>query len=174
MVQESLNTAQALADADRASVLHPFTPLKQFTSGETGGPRIVTSGKGIRIRDIAGAELIDAFAGLYCVNVGYGRKEIADAIYRQALDLAYYHAYAGHSNQAVIRLSAKVLAMAPANMRRIYYGSSGSDANETLVKMVWYYNNVLGRPQKKKIISRWRGYHGGTVLSGSQIGRAHV
>lgn len=170
MAQESLNTAQALADADRASVLHPFTPLKQFTSGETGGPRIVTSGQGIRIRDIAGCELIDAFAGLYCVNVGYGRKEIADAIYKQALDLAYYHAYAGHSNEAVIRLSGKVLAMSPGKMRRIYYGTSGSDANETLVKMVWYYNNVLGRPQKKKIISRWRGYHGGTVLSGSLTG----
>lgn len=169
-MQENLNTAQSLADADRASVLHPFTPLKQFTSGETGGPRIVTSGQGIRIRDIAGRELIDAFAGLYCVNVGYGRKEIADAIYKQALDLAYYHAYAGHSNESVIRLSAKVLAMAPGNMRRIFYGTSGSDANETLVKMVWYYNNVLGRPQKKKIISRWRGYHGGTVLSGSLTG----
>lgn len=169
MVQETLNT-QALAELDRASVLHPFTPLKQFSNGESGGPRIVASGQGIRIRDIAGRELIDAFAGLYCVNIGYGRKEVADAIYKQALDLAYYHAYAGHSNEAVIRLSAKVLAMCPGKMRRIYYGSSGSDANETLVKIVWYYNNVLGRPQKKKIISRWRGYHGGTVLSGSLTG----
>lgn len=158
-----------LQRADRAALIHPFTPLKQYSSGEAAS-RIVVGGSGVTIRDATGRELIDAFAGLYCVNVGYGRPEIADAIHRQALQLAYYHAYAGHSNEPAIRLSEKVLAMAPANMRRVYYGLSGSDANETLVKVVWYYNNVLGRPAKKKIISRWRGYHGGTVLAGSLTG----
>ena len=160
---------EAMQLQDRQTILHPFTPLKQYSSGEAAG-RIVTGGSGIRIRDQTGRELIDAFAGLYCVNVGYGRREIAQAIHRQALDLAYYHAYAGHSNEPAIRLSRKVLAMAPGSMQRIYYGLSGSDANESLVKMVWYYNNVLGRPRKKKIISRWRGYHGGTVISGSLTG----
>ncbi len=160
---------EALQRQDRASILHPFTPLKQFSSGEAAG-RIVTGGSGIRIRDQAGRELIDAFAGLYCVNVGYGRREIADAIHEQALELAYYHAYAGHSNEPAIRLSQRVLAMTPGKMKRIYYGMSGSDANESLVKIVWYYNNALGRPKKKKIISRWRGYHGGTVISGSLTG----
>lgn len=164
------HTTQALQQIDRESMLHPFTALKQFSSGEAGGPRIVTGGEGIRIRDRDGRELIDAFAGLYCVNVGYGRREIADAIHKQALELAYYHAYAGHSNEPAIELSKRVLAMTPGKMRRIYYGLSGSDANETLVKMVWYYNNVLDRPRKKKIISRWRGYHGGTVISGSLTG----
>jgi len=163
-------TTESLQQTDRASILHPFTSLRQFSNGEAGGPRIVTGGSGIRIRDREGRELIDAFAGLYCVNVGYGRAEIADAIHRQASQLAYYHAYAGHTNEPAIELSRRVLAMTPGNMRRIYYGLSGSDANETLVKIVWYYNNVLGRPAKKKIISRWRGYHGGTVLAGSLTG----
>lgn len=161
---------ESLQLADRSSVIHPFTALKQFASGETGGPRIVTGGEGVRIRDAEGRELIDAFAGLYCVNVGYGRREIADAIHEQALKLAYYHAYAGHSNEPAIELSRRVLRMAPDGMKRIFYGLSGSDANESLVKMVWYFNNVLGRPRKKKIISRWRGYHGGTVIAGSLTG----
>jgi L-2,4-diaminobutyrate transaminase len=168
-LSKSITNTEALRDIDRNSILHPFTLLKQFSAGE-GGPRIVTGGRGIYIRDSEGREFIDAFAGLYCVNVGYGRREIADAIHHEALRLAYYHAYAGHSNEPAIRLSQKVLAMAPPGMQRIYYGSSGSDANETQVKLVWYYNNVLGRPQKKKIISRWRGYHGGSVLAGSLTG----
>jgi L-2,4-diaminobutyrate transaminase len=162
-------STEALQRDDRASVLHPFTALKQYSSGEAAS-RIVTGGAGIRIRDTSGRELIDAFAGLYCVNVGYGRREIADAIHKQALELAYYHAYAGHSNEPAIKLSKRVLAMTPGKMQRIYYGMSGSDANESLVKIVWYYNNALGRPKKKKIISRWRGYHGGTVISGSLTG----
>ncbi len=155
---------------DRNSVLHPFTPLKAYSRGDTGGPRVVTGGHGIRIRDEAGEELIDGFAGLYCVNAGYGREEIAEAIYEQARKLSYYHAYAGHTSEPVARLAEQILAIAPGRMQRVYFGMSGSDANETLVKIVWYYNNVLGRPEKKKIISRWRGYHGGTVISGSLTG----
>src|SRR5262249_1994682 len=89
---------------------------------------------------------------------------------RQALELAYYHAFSGYSNEPAIRLGQRVLSMAPGGMQRICYGTSGSGADETQLKLVWYYNNVLGRPQKKKIISRWRGYHGGTVMSGSLTG----
>ena len=155
---------------DRASLLHPFTLLKQFSSGEAGVPRIITGGHGIRIHDREGRELIDAFAGIYCNHVGYGRPEIADAIYSQALDLAYYHSFRGYSNEPAIRLAERVLAMAPGRMQRIQFGLSGSDANETQLKIVWYYNNVLGRPAKKRIISRWRGYHGGTVMAGSLTG----
>jgi L-2,4-diaminobutyrate transaminase len=166
----TIETTADLQAVDRASLIHPFTTLKQFSSGESGGPCLVTDAEGIRIRDRDGREFIDAFAGLYCVNVGYGRREIADAIHQQALSLAYYHAYAGYSNEPAIRLSQRVLALAGPALRRIYFGSSGSDANETAVKLVWYYNNVLGRPKKKKIISRWRGYHGGTVIAGSLTG----
>jgi L-2,4-diaminobutyrate transaminase len=167
--QSPLSTAELQA-LDRATLLHPFTPLRQFASGEAGEPRIVTGGQGIRIQLRDGKELIDAFAGIYCNHVGYGRREIADAIHEEALKLAYYHSFRGYSNEQAIRLGQRVLAMAPAGMKRIQFGLSGSDANETQLKIVWYYNNVLGRTAKKKIISRWRGYHGSTVMAGSLTG----
>jgi L-2,4-diaminobutyrate transaminase len=102
--------------------------------------------------------------------VGYGRREIADALHEQALQLGFYHSFRGYSNEPAIRLGQRVLGMAPGGMKRIQFGLSGSDANELQLKIVWYYNNVLGRPQKKKIISRWRGYHGSTVMAGSLTG----
>jgi hypothetical protein len=95
-----------------------------------------------------------AFAGLYCVNIGYGRTEVAAAIYEQAKKLAYYHTYVGHSTDTIIELSSRIIDRALAGMKKVYYGMSGSDANETQIKLVWYYNNVKGRPNKKKIISR--------------------
>ncbi|HET8729211.1 MAG TPA: aminotransferase [Alphaproteobacteria bacterium] len=160
----------SLEEIDRQTVLHPFTNLKDYAAGKAGDPRIVTGGKGIRIHDQKGRDLIDGFAGLYCVNIGYGRTEVADAIYAQAKELAYYHTYAAHSTEALIRLSERLVAMAPGDMSKVFYGLSGSDANETQVKLVWYYNNILGRPQKKKIIARERGYHGCSILSGSLTG----
>ena len=160
---------QTLEELDRKTVFHASTHLKDHASGASGA-HIIERGSGIRIVDADGREFIDAFAGLYCVNVGYGRKEIAQAIQAQAEKLAYYHTYVGHSNEAVIRLSEKVLAMAPKGMSKIYYGMSGSDANETQVKLVWYYNNILGREKKKKIISRHRGYHGSGIMTGSLTG----
>jgi L-2,4-diaminobutyrate transaminase len=114
----------------------------------------VRSGKGVFIEDRDGNRLLDAFAGLYCVNVGYGRTEIAEAIAAQAHELAYYHAYAGHGTEPAIRLARMVLDRAPEHMSKVYFGLSGSDANETNIKLVWYYNNILGRPEKKKIVSR--------------------
>ena len=115
--------------------------------------------------------MLDALAGLYFVNVGYGRQDIADAIADQARELAYYHAYVGHGTQASVTLSKMVLDRAPKGMSNVYFGLSGSDANETNVKLIGYYNNILGRPQKKKIISRWRGYHGSGLITGSLPGR---
>ncbi|NIR29028.1 MAG: aminotransferase class III-fold pyridoxal phosphate-dependent enzyme [Gammaproteobacteria bacterium] len=159
-----------LEELDRQTVFHPSTHLKDHAHGVSGGPRIITSGKGIRIEDTKGNSLIDGFAGLYCVNVGYGRMEIADAIHEQARKLAYYHTYVGHSNEPTIRLSERIIRMAPQGMSKVYYGMSGSDANETQVKLVWYFNNVLGRRGKKKIISRHRGYHGSGIMSGSLTG----
>ena len=168
--QTSHRGNDSLERLDQASLIHPFTSLRAYAAGESGPPRIVTGGKGAWIRDQNGREFLDAFAGLYCVNVGYGRDEIADAIADQAHKLAYYHAYAGATNEPAIRLADKMLSLAPDNMRRVYFGLSGSDANETQIKLVWYYNNVLGRPEKKKIISRRRGYHGGTVMAGALTG----
>jgi L-2,4-diaminobutyrate transaminase len=167
--RDPLVSTNDLETIDRARVFHPSTHTAQFARGEAPS-RIVTGGEGITIVDRDGRRSIDAFAGLYCINVGYGRKEIADAIHEQALKLAYYHAYAGHSNEPIIKLSDRIVRSAGLGMSRVYYGLSGSDANETNIKLVWYYNNVLGRPEKKKIISRLRGYHGSGVMTGSLTG----
>jgi L-2,4-diaminobutyrate transaminase len=155
---------------DRNYVLHPMTQLHDFAEGRLGDPTIVETGKGIRIKDATGKELIDGFAGLYCVNIGYGRVEVAEAIARQAHRLAYYHVYAAHTTDELAILSERLVKMAPGKMSKVFYGMSGSDANETQAKLVWYYNNLRGKPRKKKIISRERGYHGNSVMSGSMTG----
>ena len=162
-------TNDQLAQWDRESFFHPSTHLGQFARGEAP-QRIITGGSGATITDRDGNQFLDAFAGLYCVNVGYGRPEIADAIADQARELAYYHAYAGHGSEVAIRLAKMVMDRAPDHMARVYFGLSGSDANETNIKLVWYYNNILDRPEKKKIISRQRGYHGSGLMTGSLTG----
>ena len=122
--------------------------------------------------DRDGNKFLDGFAGLYCVNIGYGRKVVSDAIAKQAKELSYYHSYVGHGTEASITLSKMVIDRAPSNMSKVYFGLGGSDANETNIKLVWFYNNILNRPKKKKIISRWRGYHGSGLISGSLTGLA--
>ncbi|MEQ9814983.1 MAG: aminotransferase [Azospirillaceae bacterium] len=156
---------------DRENFFHPSTHLGQFARGEAP-QRVISGGEGVFIRDREGNRFLDAFAGLYCVNVGYGRTEIAEAIARQARELAYYHAYVGHSTEASITLAKMVVDRAPDHMGKVYFGLSGSDANETNIKLVWFYNNILGRPAKKKIISRQRGYHGSGLMTGSLTGLA--
>ncbi|WP_120495800.1 aspartate aminotransferase family protein [Kiloniella sp. EL199] len=158
-----------LAEWDRDNFFHPSTHLAQFARGDLQN-RIISGGEGLYIEDRDGNKTLDAFAGLYCVNIGYGRQEVADAIAAQAKELAYYHSYVGHGTEASITLAKMILDRAPANMSKVYFGLSGSDANETNIKLVWYYNNVLDRPKKKKIISRWRGYHGSGLMTGSLTG----
>ncbi len=162
-------TNDQLAQWDRESFFHPSTHLGQFARGEAP-QRIVTGGEGVYITDRDGNRLLDGFAGLYCVNVGYGRREVTDAIAKQAGELSYYHAYVGHGTEASITLSKMVMDRAPEGMSKVYFGLGGSDANETNIKLVWYYNNIRGLPKKKKIISRWRGYHGSGLMSGSLTG----
>ncbi|GLP86920.1 aspartate aminotransferase family protein [Tritonibacter mobilis] len=154
---------------DRDNFFHPSTHLAQHARGESAN-RVIKTASGVFIEDRDGTKLLDAFAGLYCVNVGYGRQEIAEAIVDQARELAYYHSYVGHGTEASITLAKMILDRAPKNMSKVYFGLGGSDANETNVKLIWYYNNILGRPEKKKIISRWRGYHGSGLVTGSLTG----
>ncbi|MCZ4365572.1 aspartate aminotransferase family protein [Sulfitobacter dubius] len=154
---------------DRENFFHPSTHLAQHARGESP-TRVIKTAKGSHITDRDGNQMLDAFAGLYCVNVGYGRTEIAEAIAEQAHELAYYHSYVGHGTEASITLSKMILDRAPEGMSKVYFGLGGSDANETNVKLIWYYNNILGRPEKKKIISRWRGYHGSGLVTGSLTG----
>lgn len=164
------NPQTTLAEMDRRGVFHPNTDLRAYAHGELGDPHIITGARGIYIKEQGGRELIDAFAGLWCVNVGYGREAIADAMYQQCKTLPYYHTHWGYSNEPVIRLTDRVLRMTPPGMSKIFWGLQGSDAHETQVKIAWYYNNVLGRPKKKKIIARQRGYHGLTIMSASLTG----
>lgn len=154
---------------DRASVLHPFSNLHAYAHG-TAESTVMETAKGSRIRDATGREFLDGFAGLYCVNIGYGRTEVAEAISRQAHKLAFAHSYAGQTTEQLARLSHRLVTMAPGKMSKVFYGLSGSDANETNAKLVWYYNNLRGLPAKKKIISRERGYHGNSIVSGSMTG----
>jgi L-2,4-diaminobutyrate transaminase len=165
--EELLN--DTLAAWDRDCLLHPTTHTAQHARGDVPG-RIVTGGEGVYVTDRDGNRFLDAFAALYCVNAGYGRTEIAEAMAKQAHELAYFHAFAGHGNVPAIRLAKMVMDRAPDHMARVYFGMSGSDANETNVKLAWHYNNLLGRPEKRKIISRWRGYHGSGLVSGSMTG----
>lgn len=162
-------TNDTLSQWDHDHFFHPSTHLAQFARRDIGN-RIIQTANGVHITDREGRSSLDAFAGLYCVNVGYGRTEIADAIAAQAHELAYYHSYVGHGTEASITLSRMIAERAPEGMNHVFYGQSGSDANETNIKLVWYYNNILGRPEKKKIISRWRGYHGSGLMSGSLSG----
>ncbi|MEJ1997803.1 MAG: aspartate aminotransferase family protein [Maritimibacter sp.] len=162
-------TNDQLAQWDRENFFHPSTHLAQHARGETP-TRVIKTAHDATIIDRDGNELLDGFAGLYCVNVGYGRQQIAEAIADQARELAYYHAYVGHGTEASITLAKMVLDRAPEGMSKVFFGQSGSDANETNIKLIWYYNNILGRPEKKKIISRWRGYHGSGLMTGSLTG----
>ena len=155
---------------DRDHFIHPSTHLAQFARGEMP-ERIVTGGSGVYIEDREGNRLLDGFAGLYCVNIGYGRQEVAEAIAAQAKELAYYHSYVGHGTEASVTLAKMVIRpCARKHEPGLFRPIGGSDANETNVKLIWYYNNILGRPEKKKIISRWRGYHGSGLMTGSLTG----
>ena len=156
-----------LVDADRNAFFHPFTAI---ADQQANGALVMAEASGSRITDANGKEFIDAAAGLWCVNVGYGRNEISDAIAAQSRKLPYFHSFNGISNEPSIRLSEKLLSLAPASMRRVFYGSSGSDANDTAVKMLWHYNICRGKPEKRKVISREYAYHGVSVASGSLSG----
>ncbi|MFK7854020.1 MAG: aspartate aminotransferase family protein, partial [Granulosicoccus sp.] len=158
-----------LSQWDQDHFFHASTHLGQFARGELPN-RIMTGGEGVYVVDRDENKLLDAFAGLYCVNVGYGRQQISEAIAAQAKELSYYHSYVGHGTEASITLAKMIMDRAPKTMSRVYFGLSGSDANETNIKLIWYYNNILGRPEKKKIISRWRGYHGSGLMTGSLTG----
>ena len=162
-----LSHNQSLEEMDLRAMLHPATSIADHLAN---GPRIMASATGVHITDTRGRTFLDAAAGLWCVNVGYGRKEITEAIAEQSARLPFYHSFSSMANEPSIRLADRILRWAPDGMSKVIFGSGGSDANDTNVKLVWYYNNLRGQPQKKKIISRQRGYHGVTVASGSLTG----
>jgi len=159
--------ANSAFSRDIAHVLHPYTNLKKH---QQNGPLIITRGDGIRVIDEEGKGYIDGLAGLWCASLGFSERRLVDAARRQLETLPYYHAFAHKSNEPSIDLAERILARLPVPMSKVFFNSSGSEANDSAVKMVWYYNNALGRPRKKKIISRIKGYHGVTVASASLTG----
>lgn len=156
-----------LARLDRESHLHPFTSIAEHMDA---GPCVIEGAKGARIRDAAGKEYLDAMAGLWCVNVGYGREEIGNAMAEQARKLCYYHSFMAMASEPTIRLAGRLSRMVGGDSWKIFFGNSGSDANDTNIKIIWYYNNILGRTRKKKILARHGAYHGVTVATGSLTG----
>ena len=157
----------SLEEMDKQSLLHPYTSI---TDHLEHGPIVIEKGHAARVTDTTGRDYIDAMGGLWCVNIGHGRQEMVDAISEQASKLAYYHLFFSMANEPAIRLADEVLRVAPDHMSKVFFCNSGSEANDTQVKISWYYNNLRGLPQKKKIISRHNGYHGVTAVAASMTG----
>jgi 4-aminobutyrate--pyruvate transaminase len=156
---------------DQRYLVHQQTELKSYR--EQGGT-LMARGKGIHVFDESGKEYIEAMAGLWCASLGFSEKRLAEAGYRQLLDLPYYHTFFDKGHLASVDLAEKLLSIAPPPMSRVLFQCSGSEANDAAIKMVWYYHNAIGKPEKKKIIGRERGYHGNTVASVSVSGQPHM
>jgi putrescine---pyruvate transaminase len=157
----SLKQLQAI---DAAHHLHPFTDHKDLRAA---GSRIITRAEGPFIYDSEGNEILDGMAGLWCVNIGYGRKELAEAAYAQMLELPYYNSFFRCSTPSPVMLSKKLAEIAPDNMNQVFFGSSGSEANDTALRLVRHYWALEGKPEKNRVISRHAAYHGSTIAGAS-------
>jgi 4-aminobutyrate--pyruvate transaminase len=155
------------ARSDIAHHLHSYTNLPVH---EQTGPLVLSHGKGIYVYDEKGREYIEGLSGLWNVSWGFGEEALVEAAVEQMRKLPFYHTFASHGTEPPVKLAERLKALAPTPMSKVYFTNSGSEANDTVVKMIWYYNNAAGRPKKKKIISRIKGYHGVTVASGSLTG----
>lgn len=155
------------AERDIANVLHPYTDHRAHAKN---GPLVIARGEGVKVWDDQGKEYIEAVAGLWCASLGFDNKRLAEAAYEQMKKLPFYHAFTAKSHEPLIDLSEMLIERAPCPMSKVFYANSGSEANDTAIKMIWYYNNAVGRPNKKKIISRLKAYHGITIASGSLTG----
>ena len=164
-------TANSPESRDIAHCIHPYTNLKAHLEK---GPLVISRGKGIYVYDEDDKEYIEGLAGLWCTALGFGEEELIEAAVRQMRTLPYYHTFAHKATNPSIDLAEKLKEIAPVPISKVFFANSGSEANDSLIKLVWYFNNAKGRAQKKKIISRLRGYHGVTVASGSLTGLPYV
>jgi 4-aminobutyrate--pyruvate transaminase len=154
-------------DRDIASQVHSYTDLHHH---EHTGPIVITSGSGIRVRDESGRDYIETLSGLWCTALGFSQPRLVRAATEQMERLPFYHQFAGKAHDRGIELADELLRRSPVPMSKVLFHNSGTEAVETAIKLVWYYNNALGRPRKKKIISRQRAYHGVGVASASLTG----
>ncbi|MBL4806835.1 MAG: aspartate aminotransferase family protein [Rhodobacteraceae bacterium] len=162
------STAELQA-ADAAHHLHPFSDTAALNAK---GARVITRANGVMLHDSDGIEILDAMAGLWCVNIGYGRHELADVAARQMRELPYYNTFFGTSHPQVIKLAEKVAQLTPGDLNRTFFASSGSEANDTNIRLVRHYWASLGKPSKTVIISRKNAYHGSAMGSASLGGMA--
>ena len=156
-----------MAVRDIETVIHPYTNLARHREV---GPTILNEGRGIYLYDDKGKRYIEGLAGLWCTALGYGNEEIVEAAAKAMRKVSYTHAFSGKSHDGVIELSEKLKEISPVPASKVLFGTSGSEANDMQIKLSWYYNNARGKPQKKKIISRMRAYHGVTIASASLTG----
>ena len=162
-------TPDSIEAKDLAHLLHPATNLVDH---HANGPAVHVRAEGVYLWDNRGKQYLEGMAGLWCTALGYGEEELVRAAEQQLRKLSYSQLFAGKTNEPSVLLADKLKAMMPFNAGRVFFGLSGSDANDTQVKLMWYYHNAIGKPERKKIISRRSGYHGVTVASGSLTGLA--
>ena len=160
-----------LHQKDVSHVVHPYSNLHAHAER---GPLIIVRGDGCYVEDSQGKRYLEGMSGLWCASLGFSEQRLVDAATRQLETLPYYHLFNHRSHPPGIALAEALTSIAPVGLDHVLFANSGSEANDAAVKLVWYYNNQLGRPQKKKIISRLYGYHGVTVASGSLTGLSHV
>ncbi|MGX4643301.1 aspartate aminotransferase family protein [Massilia sp. SYSU DXS3249] len=160
---------RALQQLDSAHFLHPFT---DHAALRDKGARVIVRGQGVYLWDSDGHQIIDGMSGLWCVNVGYGRTSMSDAVYRQMETLPFYNSFFNTTNVPALRLAAELVALAPPNFSHVFFTGSGSEANDTVVRMVRRYWDILGQPERQVIISRRNAYHGSTMAGASLGGMA--
>jgi len=163
--------ANSLHARDIAHFVHSQTNLAQH---EQHGPVVITRGNGLRIADDDGREYIDGASGLWCASLGFASERLAKVAYEQMRTLGYYHTYRHHSNEVGIDLAEKLIRLAPVPMSKVLFQCSGSEANDTAIKLAWYYHNAIGKPGKHKIIGRKMGYHGSTCAAISVSGKSDM
>lgn len=156
-----------LQTRDIEAVLHPYTPLHKL---KTNGPLVIERGEGVFVYDTQGKDYIEGMSGLWCAGLGFGDEEMVEAATQQLRTLPYYHLFGAKGMEPAIELAEKLKEIAPVPISKVFFTSSGSEANDTQVKLAWYMNNALGRPNKKKIISRQKAYHGVTIMAASLTG----
>jgi 4-aminobutyrate--pyruvate transaminase len=159
--------SNSAAARDIAYHLHSYTNAKK---NEAEGSLVLSHGKGVYVYDEDGKAYIEGLSGLWCLSLGYGEERLVEAAAAQMRKLPYYHTFTQKVADVTIDLAEKLVGMAPVPMSKAFFCNSGSEANDTAVKMVWFYNNAVGRPKKKKIIARIKGYHGVTIAAGSMTG----
>jgi putrescine aminotransferase len=151
---------------------HHFHPFTDFSTFKSSGSMILTGAEGAYVTDSEGQRYLDGIGGLWCVNIGYGRDEMADAMAAQARQMVYYSSFGHHTSVPAAQLAAKLAELAPGPLNHVFYGLGGSESNDTAVRMIHFYFNRLGKPTKKKIITRHDSYHGSTYLTMSMTGVA--